>query len=142
MVHPEEPYEDEDAVTPDTHTTCYTVNMSVSVDLETQVQILTTVLAEELVHLWDDLSLAIRHALNGKWSIQCDDLSERIATITHVVGPTDPDSIQMPLLLDGTYDRIHQANGIVSPTWDRARIESMWNNYLNDQGGTVTPIRP
>lgn len=62
---------------------------------------------EELEFLWDDLHNARSTAANGEWSIRCDDLVHRIGALTRHVGPTHWEKIQIPLLEDGVYQRIH-----------------------------------
>jgi hypothetical protein len=66
----------------------------------------------ELVLLWDDLDRARREALNGEWSMGCDGAVERIRMFTRLVGPTPWEQIQIPLLENGIYQRIHEELGI------------------------------
>ena len=79
-----------------------------------RTQQLEEALREELAQLWNDLSLAVHYAANGKWSIQCDNLAERIQTITKLVGPTPPEQISFGLLREGvdTYERLHAEIGV------------------------------
>ncbi|MGW7350920.1 hypothetical protein [Streptomyces sp. NPDC054784] len=70
---------------------------------------------EELVCLWGDLDEARRRALNGVWSMGCDGLVERIKRLTVLVGPTPWDEIQLPLLEDGVYQRLHAELGVEAP---------------------------
>lgn len=67
---------------------------------------------EELSYLWGDLNTARESAIRGQWSIRCDGIEERIKTLTALVGPTPWDEIQIPLLEDGIYQRIHAELGI------------------------------
>jgi hypothetical protein len=76
---------------------------------------LEEVAREELACLWGDLEIARRSAINGTWSIQCDNLTDRIKGLTAVIGPTPWDEIQIPLLELGIYQRIHAELSIDSP---------------------------
>jgi hypothetical protein len=76
---------------------------------------LEAVAREELACLWGDLETARQSAINGTWSIQCDNLTERIKDLTAVIGPTPWDEIQIPLLELGIYQRIHAELGTDSP---------------------------
>lgn len=110
------------------------------------LEVCLTALTEELEALWDDLNCAKQRALNGVWSIECDGLAERIGVISLIVGPINQDSVQVPLLLDGTYERVHAAVGITHAPVDHDARQKWWNDYLasqqlEPQGGTVTPIK-
>lgn len=76
---------------------------------------LEEVAREELACLWGDLNEARRSAINGEWSIKCDNLTERIKDLTKILGPTPWDEIQIPLLEAGVYQRIHAELGIDVP---------------------------
>lgn len=67
---------------------------------------------EELVDLWYDLHAARLSAYNGGWSMACDRLEGRIKRFTPLVGVTPWEEIQLPLLEDGIYQRIHADLGI------------------------------
>lgn len=95
----------------------------------TEVDVLRTTLRDELENLWGDLNGAMNRAANGQWSIECDHLASRIGTISHVVGPVDPGSVQMPLLLNGTFDRLHSEWGIRPLAWDRDATQALWDEY-------------
>ena len=83
---------------------------------------LTQAVCDELEYLWNDLDDAMRYALNGTWSIQCDGLADRIKTLTQLVGPTPWDKVQMSLLENGVYQRIHDELDIrVEPDMDAVR---------------------
>lgn len=73
----------------------------------------------ELELLWNDLHDARRSA--AKWSIRCDGLAARIRMFTRLVGPTPWEKIQIPLLEDGTYQRIHAEMGVTVEV-DMARV--------------------
>lgn len=77
-------------------------------DLET----LRTAVREELAALWSDLHVAQRSAMNGQWSIQCGHLEHRIKQLTPLVEPTPWEEIQIPLLENSVYQRIHAELGI------------------------------
>jgi hypothetical protein len=66
----------------------------------------------ELVLLWDDLDRARREARNGEWSIGCDNVVGRIRMFTRLVGPTPWEKVQIRLLEDGVYQRVHLAMGV------------------------------
>ena len=66
----------------------------------------------ELVCLWGDLDEARRDAYGDQWSMGCDSLVERIKALTPLVGPTPWAQVQIPLLEDGVYQRVHQELGI------------------------------
>lgn len=76
---------------------------------------LIEVCREELDCLWDDLNDAVRDAINGEWSINCGGLEERIKALTKLVGPTSWESVHIPLLESGVYQRIHAEIGIDAP---------------------------
>jgi hypothetical protein len=73
---------------------------------------LTQAVCDELEYLWGDLDDAINYALNGRWSIRCDGLEDRIKTLTQLVGPTPWEKIPLLLLENGVYQRIHDDLGI------------------------------
>jgi hypothetical protein len=74
----------------------------------------------ELECLWDDLSQAVRSALNGTWSMKCDSLEDRIKRLTPLVGPTRWEAIQIHLIESGVYQRIHSEIGVeVSPDMEQ-----------------------
>lgn len=79
-----------------------------------------------LVLAWSDLEEARRTALSGKWSMRCDSQVHRIVGLTRLVGPLRWEEVQVDLLLDGTYERIHEAVGTPTPLSDddlrRARV--------------------
>jgi hypothetical protein len=70
-----------------------------------------TAVQEELADLWADLDAAVREALNGSWSIGCQNIADRIMRLTPLVGPTPWGQVQVPLLLSGTYQRLTSAMG-------------------------------
>lgn len=67
---------------------------------------------QELACLWNDLNDARRSAANGEWSMRCDHLVWRIEALTKHVGATPWEEIQIPLLEDGVYQRVHSGMGI------------------------------
>ena len=84
---------------------------------------LTQAVRDELVQLWGDLAGAVRHAHNGCWSVQCENVAERITILSRLVGPTGWGHIDVGLLLDGVYERVYREAGIEVPpiNWERVR---------------------
>lgn len=70
---------------------------------------------------WDELQSARRQALNGRWSINCDGQVCRIIGITRLVGPLSWEHVPVDLILDGVYERIHEAIGTPTPLSDEDR---------------------
>lgn len=101
------------------------------------------ILREELEHLWSDLDQSIKRrrdfvAMGGRgdaetWSVETEGLVERIGVISRAVGPISPGDVQVPLLLDGTFDRVHRATGLEPPEFDRDEMQAWWDNYLTGQ---------
>jgi len=88
--------------------------------VSSELERLKTAVREELADLWCDLNRAQSYAINGQWSIQCDNLEERIKNLTPLVGATPWDEIQIVLLENGVYQRIHADLGItVEPDMER-----------------------
>jgi hypothetical protein len=69
-------------------------------------------LREELACLWNDLDDARLGAINGRWSMRCDELADRIKDLTELVGPTPWGEVPITLLELGHYQRIHQEIGM------------------------------
>lgn len=86
-----------------------------------ELETLREALRGELYFLWRDLDQAIQTAINGKWSMHCDSLVERIKGITKLVGPTPWEEILLPLLEQGVYQRIHAEIGVDAPV-DMVRV--------------------
>lgn len=82
---------------------------------------LTQAVRDELVQLWGDLAGAVRYAHNGCWSVQCENLADRITTLSRLVGPTGWEHIEVTLLTGGVYERVYREAGIEVPpiNWDR-----------------------
>lgn len=93
-------------------------------------------IVRELKCLWHDLYEAKRHAANGQWSIGCDGAAERIRLLTRLVGPTGWEKVQIDLLIDGTYDRLHREWGVEVEPYDAAVVQDM---AARRQGETQTP---
>ncbi|MER5461695.1 hypothetical protein ABT010_13595 [Streptomyces sp. NPDC002668] len=85
------------------------------------LETLRAAIREELGCLWNDLNTARQSAIRNQWSIRCDHLVWRIKDLTPLVGPTPWDEIQIPLLEDGIYQRIHAELGIEAPV-DMERV--------------------
>jgi hypothetical protein len=86
---------------------------------------LTRAARDELESLWDDLYAARRHGINTGWSIQCHQLAYRIVRLSRLVGPTLWEAIQIDLLYDGVYERVHQDAGIDYPSIDWQRVDAV-----------------
>lgn len=86
---------------------------------------LAAALADELVQLWGDLSSAVGYALNGCWSIQCENLAERIVELSRLVGPTGWEHVGVDLLLGGVYERVHREAGIEFPAVDWPQVHAL-----------------
>jgi hypothetical protein len=73
---------------------------------------------EELAALWFDLEHEMTFAMNGRWSIACDNLVQRIVRLSRLVAPTPWGQVPVSLLLNETYQRIYAAAGVsfFSPT--------------------------
>lgn len=71
-------------------------------------------LRDELEHLWDDLAEDYRmsRANPPEQSMGCLGRIDRIQTITKLVGPCPPESVPMPFLLAGVYEKVHAEIGI------------------------------
>jgi hypothetical protein len=70
---------------------------------------------------WHDLQDARRAAIDGKWSISCGGYVSRIVGLTKLVGPCSWESVPVDLILDGVYERIHEAIGQATPLTDDDR---------------------
>jgi hypothetical protein len=74
-----------------------------------------------LVLAWSDLEQARGEAANGRWSMACDGQVSRIVGLTRLVGPLPWQEVSVGLLLDGTYEQIHEAIGVPTPLSDDDR---------------------
>lgn len=86
-----------------------------------------SVLRQELVNLWADLTGAWLRAGERVWSLGCDNLVGRIAVLTHLVGPCRWEDVDVDLLgpdeLDGGIWRaVHEALGVEVEGPDPARL--------------------
>lgn len=70
---------------------------------------------------WADLQAARASAMNGRWSMACDAQVDRIVGLTRLVGPLPWEAVDVDLLLDGVYERIHEAVGVPTPLSDGDR---------------------
>ena len=80
-----------------------------------ELETLRAALTEELSCLWTDLQTARRSAIRGGWSMHCDWIEGRIKTITPLVGPTSWTELDIELIEDGVYQRIHAEIGVDAP---------------------------
>lgn len=90
---------------------------------------------------WDDLQSARHEALNGRWSIRCDNQVSRIVGLTRLVGPLSWEHVQVRLILDGVYERIHEAIGTPTPLSDddRRRAQAIQDRSSSPgNAGTAT----
>jgi hypothetical protein len=89
-------------------------------------------LQEELLYLWSDLSQAVNEALNGKWSMRCDNLVARIQTITQLVGVVPPERINFGLLREGvnTYEQVHAEIDVDIDRDELARCRAAAEDYF------------
>lgn len=62
--------------------------------------------------LWSQLDNAIRSAIDGVWSMECDSTTDRIVEAANLVGPTHRDSAPWTLLAGGVYEAVLSASGI------------------------------
>lgn len=70
----------------------------------------------ELELHWDALAEAQRRAIvPGTWTIGCENHADAIRRLTELVGPTPWEKIQIPMLEDGTYQRLNAAMGCTGP---------------------------
>lgn len=76
---------------------------------------------------WSELQSERRDALNGRWSVRCDDVVCRIIGLTRLVGPLSWERVLVDLVLDGVYERIHEAIGTPTPLSadDRRRVRAV-----------------
>jgi hypothetical protein len=68
-------------------------------------------LRRELMYLWGDLASAYRCSgvTPPERSPGCEGMIERIHNVTRVVGPVDPQQVEIWFLLTGMYERVHAA---------------------------------
>lgn len=79
--------------------------------------------AHELKLLWDDLNSASMVASTERWSINCDNVAYRIAVLTRALGKATPwEEIQVGLLIDGIYQRMHDLMGVPYEHPDMDRV--------------------
>ena len=91
-------------------------------------------LVYELERLWGELREARRRALTSTgWSIEAEDKRDRIVEISRVVGPTPWKSIDVDLLLDGTYQTVYDEAGVEYPEVDMKRAREV--RAFIDRGG-------
>src|SRR5690348_14405905 len=65
----------------------------------------------ELASLWSDLDTAMRYALKGDWSMQCDWITERIIRLSRLTDVTPWGQVPYTLLLSGIYQGILTSAG-------------------------------
>ena len=83
------------------------------------------ILEDVLEGYWSTLEDQLRNAINGAWSLGCATTVYRIARLTRLVGrPLPWDRVPISLLLNGWYERIHEALGKPSPLTPEQRLEA------------------
>ncbi|MBP5870870.1 hypothetical protein [Streptomyces scabiei] len=102
-----------------------------------ELETLRAALREELSCLWTDLQTARRDAVNGQWSMHCDWIEGRIKTITPLVGPTPWTELDIQLIEDGVYQRVHAEIGVDAP-YDEDGVRKH-RARLNASAGPVRP---
>lgn len=70
---------------------------------------------------WSDLQDARLNAINGRWSMACSGQVARIVGLTRLVGPLSWEHVSVDLILDGVYERIHEAIRTPTPLSDDDR---------------------
>lgn len=80
-----------------------------------ELETLREAIREELDSLWSDLDATRNDALRGRWSIRCNDLTDRIKKLTLLVGPTPWRNVELSLLEDGVYQHVHAELGVEAP---------------------------
>lgn len=106
--------------------------MTTEPTLETQLDILTTILVEEQESLWGDLAEARNRSLArpGALSIAEEGIIERIGVIAAAVGPTDPGSVHTRLVLDGVYEKALAKFDVEVPDFDRDSIQATYDAHM------------
>jgi hypothetical protein len=74
-----------------------------------------------LMLAWSDLQDQRRRAMNGVWSIACDNAVSHILGLTKLIGPIGWEQVQVDLILDGVYERIHELAGTPTPLTEADR---------------------
>jgi hypothetical protein len=82
--------------------------------VSTEIEQLKTAIHEELDCLWGDLHDAQQRGIRTDWSIQCENLADRITALTKLVGPTPWDHVPLPLRENGVYRRVLASMGITA----------------------------
>lgn len=80
----------------------------------------------ELEMLWDDLDRAGR----GRWTGQCEQLADRIQTLSLLVGATHWEHIQIGLIRSGIYERVYREAGIAYMPVDHAAVEAFYDRLV------------
>jgi hypothetical protein len=82
---------------------------------------------------WHDLEDARHTALNGRWSMACSGQVARIVGLTRLVGPLSWEHVPVDLIVDGVYERVHEAMGMPTPLSedDRRRARAVLDRYVS-----------
>lgn len=93
------------------------------------VEVFINALRDELIQLWGDMFWARAEAYR-EWSMRCENLAERIVTISRIVGPAPWEHISVDLLRDGTYERVHHEGNIPHLPIDWERVAEVEGSIL------------
>ena len=97
---------------------------------------MTAVLSNERDALWADLGDAIRRAINGRWSIECDNVLHRIRAIDSVLDfPMDWENVSMSFLQK--FEELQRAAGI-EPGINWATVRSLEDDRLTSRSRRVS----
>ena len=55
---------------------------------------------------WEDFERALNRTLNGEWSMEAEDLADRILRAVYLVGPTKPGMVPWRLTSGGVYNAL------------------------------------
>lgn len=92
---------------------------------------------EEQENLWGDLTSALRYAANGKWSIACEHVIQRLTAVIPLVGPTAPGDVDWILTASGIYDTVLSEADVAIPEYDLAGWEPQMERY----GGKIEDLK-
>lgn len=105
-------------------------------------EVLRAWIVDELICLWASLETAHRRT-NGNdgiarrdrnWSMECDNLGERIKSATDLVGPVSWPHIGLSQLIDGWFKWANKKIGIVDYDYPTARQQvenaALWRRHM------------
>lgn len=83
-------------------------------------------LERELVHLWYDLFWARRMAHRDGWSMACEGIVGRIASLSRVMGRGTPwGAVPISLIVEGVWQAVHAAIGVEVEPPDMAEVMAL-----------------